>query len=323
MKSDLAICYVADTDFLYPTLLSIASLRRFPAGRAASIFLFCLDPGCFDLTRLVAHTQSIGVTLQILNLKELLRHDPSKWNRTHVTEASLGRFYMEPLLPPEVERILYIDGDTLVVGDPAPLLAFEPPANTLAAAEDISFFSRNDWGQFGQRSRDYFAALRIAPELGYFNGGVLMARRAAWRSITTEAAEFLVQNLEHCAYHDQSAMNAVVGSRRIALSPAWNFQTPFRYWNVDASVMPRILHFTGFPKPWMADVPPWTEAHRLIEEMQQELASLELPRTRLSHDEIARFKAQFLRRRRRLALWPLRVIQRRRELLALVARAAV
>lgn len=68
----------------------------------------------------------------------------------------------------------------------------------------------------------------------------------------------LLISLAACRYHDQSALNAVVSMRRVRLSPAWNFQTPYLNWNLRDVAVPKLLHFVGGAKPWMGLLKSWS-----------------------------------------------------------------
>jgi len=47
--------------------------------------------------------------------------------------------------------------------------------------------------------------------------------RSTWRLIAAEAYKFFVENIAACKYHDQSALNAVVGKRRLRFIASLEF----------------------------------------------------------------------------------------------------
>jgi lipopolysaccharide biosynthesis glycosyltransferase len=324
MKRDLAICYVSDLDYLFATLLSIASLRRFVGPEVADVFIFSLDPETPESERVREYARELSVVVLPLPLKDRLRFDVSKWNRTHVPHSALGRFFIEPLLPTHIGRVLYIDGDTLFMRDPTPLLNFTPPIGQIAAVEDVSFFLRADSGRHGEATRSYFKELGVNGDTGYFNSGLIQASRETWKRVTEEAADFFFANVAKCRFHDQSALNAVTQGRRIRLSPAWNFQTPFRYWGVEKQVAPRIVHFTEFPKPWMGQADPWSDMEAPIRRISEAFVSLRLPRNELDGTQLAALSRQKKARRARLwTVFALRLLQRRKDIRQLLKSAAI
>jgi lipopolysaccharide biosynthesis glycosyltransferase len=194
------------------------------------------------------------------------------------------------------------------------------PNGRLAAVEDISFFCRHDVTAHGRSVRKYFRGLGINPENGYFNAGVFSVTRNTWRALANEALEFFVSNTETCRYHDQSALNAVIGDRRLRLSPAWNFQTPYRYWNIEKEIGPVVYHFTQGPKPWNGPVEPWIEVSNLYESQIPAFARLGLPLERLPEARIAALNAHSRMYKRKLrCLFPLRLHARREMLRKLVS----
>jgi len=62
----------------------------------------------------------------------------------NVPASTLGRFFMDSLLPDSCKRIVYIDGDTWIRADPTPLIEYNVPEGRLAAVEDPFYFRRND-----------------------------------------------------------------------------------------------------------------------------------------------------------------------------------
>lgn len=257
MTPDIAICYVADRNFLFGTLISIQSLRRFVSPAQAQVFLFHLQPDNHDHAALDRHLADLHCTRLELDINDALSFDLSRWNPTHVPPSALGRFFIEPHLPADVNRILYLDGDTFVAGDLSPLLDLRLKEEQVAGVEDAAYFSRREIGPSASKTRAYLAGLGVDDRGGYLNSGVLLASRKACSDMSRLAMDYFYAQTDKCVYHDQSAINAILGDRRVALSPAWNFQTPFCLWGLRAAVRPRIYHFTWFPKPWSASIPPW------------------------------------------------------------------
>ena len=324
MTTNLAVCYVADENFLLGTLISVQSLRRFVPADLARIFVFYVDADLELLERVQRSLARYDATILPLRFNDQIDLASKTWNETHVPNSTLGRFYFEPDLPQTIERILYIDGDTLIVRNPSELIHYVPLEHELAATEDISFFARKDWGRYGEATRGYFAGLGIDGSSGYLNAGVLLARRDAWKRIVADARDFFAANSDRCKYHDQSALNAVVGDRRVRLSPKWNFQTPFCYWNVQEKTQACIFHFTEFPKPWMGNSSPWGFLSERYSAALSEFADLGLPANRLSQTDVENYDRLKVARAKRLATrLPLRLLRRRRDFRQLTSSARI
>ncbi len=321
--NECAVCYVTDLNFMLPTLISAVRIRNFVPANKADIYIFSIDDGDGTTEDISTFLQSFNIHILQINSNKFSGIDWSRTNKTHVPLATMGRFFMDGLLPDSCKRIVYLDGDTWVKRDPSKLIDFKVPEGRFAAVEDISFFCRNDLTSHGHTVRKYFRGLGIDAESGYFNAGVFSVTRKTWRPLANEALKFFMGNTEVCKYHDQSALNAVVGDRRLRLSPAWNFQTPYRYWNVEREIDPVIYHFTQGPKPWNGPVEPWIELFTLYESRISVFAELKLPLERLPGVKIAALNAHSRMYERKLrCLFPFR-LRARKEMLRKLVSASV
>jgi lipopolysaccharide biosynthesis glycosyltransferase len=288
---DCAVCYVTDKNFLLPTLVSSFSAKRWLKPESADIFIFTLGVAdeTIERTREICKSQDITVTPMDPN--KISGFDSAKVAKTHVPISTLGRFFFPDYLPPEYQRIVYLDGDTWAIGDISQLIDYRPPEGKLVAAEDGLYFFRKNFGSMGAKARAYLEGLQIDGERGYFNAGVLLATTSTWRQIAADAHKFFVSNTEKCLYHDQSALNAVTKHRRLRLSPKWNFASTYRHWDVERDVNPRIYHFVGGAKPWMGRCEPWSAIH---DAYMSEISKFEHigPIRRMTSEELAKYDAK-------------------------------
>jgi len=286
-----AICYVSDIGFLAPTLISIESARRFvPASVPIYIIAIQLDGDVLEgLEPLLSR---LSVTVIPFDSKQL-DSVAKVWAESHVPVAALGRFFLPDLLPEEIDRILYVDGDTLFVRDPAPLLNKTLPAGKIGMVEDAMSFYRHDQSANGIDAREYMQGLGLSPDAQYANSGVFIAERGDWKVIAEDALNYLRSHSGKCRYHDQSALNAVVGNRRLPLSPIWNYQSRFVQWRAKPIAEPAILHFTGAAKPWMGKVHPWSAVSDQLTSMMHEPPICNLPAWTMSEDEVVGHNRQY------------------------------
>jgi lipopolysaccharide biosynthesis glycosyltransferase len=318
-----AICYVTDTGFLFPSLVSIKTLHEKSQLDDASIYLFLVDID-EDTTELVKHaTKRYHLRTISMKSSELFGGiDLTDFNKTHVPVTTLARFFVEPHLPLDVEEIIYIDGDTLITGNLDELIQTKLPSGRFLAAEDISSFCRHDYSNYGRVVREYFKGIGITEKYGYFNAGVFKTSRKSWVEIGSEAFRFFLDNTKICRFHDQSALNGVVKDRRLVMSSKYNFQTPFLHWGLEEKISPSLYHFTQSPKPWMGDCLPWGRFFEVYQGLEEERSALSLPIKRLSESEIGAhtkvyFKANMILRGPLL----LRLLNRRRQMMKLEGRA--
>ena len=255
--SECAVCYVADAKFLFPTIASAMSLRVFVPKTDVDVLIFLTSDPATIHPDLAPMLSDIGVTLVHLNAQGLKRVDAAKWSQGHVSLATLGRFLIADIVAQSYRRLLYVDGDTYFNDDPSELLAYDIPEGKIGAVSDIRAYATSDFGRFGTESRRYFSMLGMTPGQRYFNAGVFVARTDTWREMADEALAYFLENTAICVRHDQSAMNAVLGRRRIPLPIRWNFMTEYENLGMGRSVRPAIYHFTGQSKPWVGPLSPW------------------------------------------------------------------
>lgn len=279
MKSECAVCYVTDINYLLPSLVSATTLRRYVGPNKADIFIFLIDEENDTTVNLKRYLKHLAIEIHHFYSSAYSDIDIRKYKKSHVPLASVGRFFLDELLPSRFSKIVYIDGDTWINRDPSALVDATIPAGRFAAAEDTLYLQQhNSFSRSARKIRNYYNALGVREGNGYFNSGVFAVSRNTWRTLSREAYEFLLKNTELCVFHDQSAMNAVAGDRRLRLSCAWNFQTPYRYFVTENGIKPIIYHFNKPLKPWMGPVAPWQDMYLEYRTLadKEELATLPL-----------------------------------------------
>jgi lipopolysaccharide biosynthesis glycosyltransferase len=169
------------------------------------------------------------------------------------------------------ERVLYLDADTLVMGDLRPLLLTPLNGALLGAVRD----PQNPVIGEGM-------ALRARAELGlpygrdYFNSGVMLLDlpECGRRSLFTEARRFLSEHPDKVVLWDQDALNVAAADRWMRLDRTWNTfgisalaaQPDYRHDDAEPyspltmlladEPNAAILHFAGPLKPWRDGYPP-------------------------------------------------------------------
>jgi lipopolysaccharide biosynthesis glycosyltransferase len=255
------VFYITDAGFAVPTLVSIESLRRWRPATDLRINVVLLDMDQERVDAFAGLAQDLSLKIHSLRTDALASLDNESFNPTHVPLATVARFLMPEFFRDEDYDILYVDGDTLFVQDPGELLDLPAPETGLLAAEDQSYFYANDYGKTGNNIRSYFANIGVNAQQGYFNAGVLKFRTREWIKISKDCLSFLEDNLAICQYHDQSSLNAIVGNKRIRLSPVWNFKPSYWNWGVSGIAEPKLLHFVGGDKPWMGNLKIWSKLY--------------------------------------------------------------
>jgi lipopolysaccharide biosynthesis glycosyltransferase len=136
---------------------------------------------------------------------------PSGW-----AEATLYRLRLEELLPADVERVIYLDTDLVVLDSLAPLWSSGTAAQTTLAVRS----GRTPWicGAGGLPWKE----LGLAPDLPYFNAGVLVIPLDRWRSAQVGERALELMRRRQIPLGDQGALNAVLAGNWEKIDPRWN-----------------------------------------------------------------------------------------------------
>jgi lipopolysaccharide biosynthesis glycosyltransferase len=164
------------------------------------------------------------------------------------------RVFLPDLLP-ELERVLYLDADTIVVDSLEPLWRTELGSHPLAAVTNV--FQPDHVGRL--------AALGLGDDGPYFNSGVMLLNLEIWRRerLTEQLLDYARANREKLDWPEQDALNVILGERRLPLHPRWNCMNSILLFPASAEVFgfrtveearrnPAIRHFEGpsINKPW-------------------------------------------------------------------------
>lgn len=178
---------------------------------------------------------------------------------THVgaTYATYYRLFLTEVLPPDVNRVIYLDGDIVVMDSLSELWNLDMHGKAIAAVPDC----------FTDKV-DHYNRLRYPMSKGYFNAGVLLVNLDYWRehNMIEAFVKFASENAEILTYHDQDILNCLFQDCKIVLPLMYNMLNEYwfdlRYslveWTNDKLIIhgqrhPVIVHFTGIPKPWYSN----------------------------------------------------------------------
>lgn len=162
-------------------------------------------------------------------------------DETHFTIATYYRLFFHMMLPPEVEKLLYIDSDTIVLGDLATLFNIDIGTAPIGAVPDSYPQIRYDLG--------------MSKREDYFNAGVLLINIPTWKlhKVTENAIDFIAKFPEKIKYVDQDALNATLINKWYRLDKKYNLT----WFDVSLQVPKNelvkdkvIIHYTTAQKPW-------------------------------------------------------------------------
>ena len=126
MSAECAVCYVSDLNFLLPTLVSAASLRKFVPKHKADVYIFLVDEDIQRLEALNAFLKTYNIDILPLDSRSFSEFDADKFNKSYVSAATLRRFFIEGRCR-LLQTYCYVDG-ILGCGGAEKSPAFRPTA---------------------------------------------------------------------------------------------------------------------------------------------------------------------------------------------------
>lgn len=190
------------------------------------------------------------------------------WQGHLITEEQRARFpdnyhfgreaWYRTLLPellPELERVLYLDADTIIRQSLEPLWQFDLQGHVIGAiANPLYAFMDNS----------FMLGLGVDSPDNYFNSGVILFDLQEWRAqnVGAELLQFIAEHGAAQAWPDQNTLNSVLRGRWMRLPAQWNmqnvyFELPLKRIPYPTESLrlarqnPAIVHYSAPYKPWM------------------------------------------------------------------------
>ena len=178
---------------------------------------------------------------------------PSTGNRHGLTYATYYRLFLTDILPKDIDKILYLDGDIIVRHSLLSLWNTDLTGYAVAAVNDSLHTDIH-----------YDARLGYPSDKGYFNAGVLLINLGYWRehNISQHLTDFMESHHDVLTFHDQDILNGVFWNQKVSLPIKYNLVSGYLYKQfslekrkdqqeiIDARKDPVIVHFAANFKPW-------------------------------------------------------------------------
>lgn len=265
IKSALHLAYASDENFCPQLSASLASVLASNRGEALCVHLLSLDISGRSLRRLKQQLASAGCELRLYPVAELsakLKREIPTMDTGRFSVATLARLFLSSLLPADLERVLYLDADTVVLGPLRPLYELKLAGRLAAAAPEPTIYPQ---------VRRLLGLGAMEP---YFNAGVLLLNLERWRQEETESAclRYYARMGGCLPFNDQDILNYVLRGRIRALPQRFNFFSNYYYFRYSmlcgkapwypaleseaayrhARRAPVLVHFAGAERPWIA-----------------------------------------------------------------------
>lgn len=158
--------------------------------------------------------------------------------RDYYTGATYYRIFIANMFP-EYEKALYIDSDTIVLGDVSELFHTELKSNLIGAIPDEAVAVVPEFRLYTKET------LGIEAEK-YFNAGVILMNLKEFRK-SNFYGKFcgLLKTYKFCVAQDQDYLNVLCKDRIVFVGNEWN-KMPIG----GASETPKLIHYNLTMKPW-------------------------------------------------------------------------
>lgn len=255
---------VCSTDSCYVMQTGIMLTSLFENNREADIRVHVLHNGIDSnsITLIERIASDYGQKITFCHVDETLFSAfpiGRDGQNTHVgtSYATYYRLFLSELLPNDINRVLYLDGDIIVTDSLNELWATDMHDKAIAAVPD----SYNN-------KIEHYNRLHYPQPMGYFNAGVLLINLDYWRAnnVTDAFCKYASTRPDSLYCHDQDILNYVFRDCKIVLPLRYNMLNEYWFktrhsvvsWEFDNQIHygqqhPAIIHFTGLPKPWFSN----------------------------------------------------------------------
>ena len=248
------IILATDDNFVQHCCVTITSVLKSNSG--TKFYLFTEGLKETNVVLLDNHVKALGGYLKICKVDSKLVKDfpMPAYMSSHISIATYYRLFVAQILPEDVHKIIYLDGDMIVRGSLDKLWNTDLDGYAIAAVHDMDEQKHIDSHR-----------LPYPMETGYFNAGMQLINVDYWRKndCLSLFMNFLKEHADKIVYHDQDVLNCCLYDKKKWVSVTYNFQNGFLYNSEhkdyvkglqreidDAINDPIIIHFSTYRKPW-------------------------------------------------------------------------
>lgn len=245
------ILVTLDSNYVTPLCTMLSSLIRSNPRTAFDIYVAYAHLTEADFQRIGKAVDGSGSRIIGIRVPDSLFEKAPVLKR--ITKATYYRLFASMYLPETLERILYIDPDTLILHDISALYHLPFGDNFFAGCTHMNSFTN-----FVQTAR-----LGMSPKNAYINAGILLINLRALRAFFSpnDVFDFVERHASTLFLADQDVLNALYGDRILPLdAEVYNCDERVyrrilkKFGKAGAESLVRqktcILHYDGKYKPW-------------------------------------------------------------------------
>lgn len=246
--SKITIAYAPDDGYINMTVVSMFSAVQNNIDSNIEFIILYSNLKEESINKLNSIKSQFDCNIRYVKIDESEFNDfpMSKW----VTVQAWFRIKI-PDLCPDLDKVLYLDCDTMVNQPLKELFEIDLKDNYIAAVKDVWDVDK------------HLRRLSMNSD-SYFNSGVMLINCQLWREhkLFNKIKEYAIENKKIIKFCDQDSLNKVIDDKKINLHQKFNFMDTWwrNYYNQyegndlrnyeEAQKNPVIVHLTG-PKPDM------------------------------------------------------------------------
>lgn len=233
---NIDICYATNESFVPYMAVSITSLLENSASRNVVVHILYSDLSEATKTHLLMlETRYKNAKIQFHKIDDS-RFEKLGLTIEHITRETYFRYLLSEILP-NIDRVLYLDGDTIINGDISELFDTDLTNCYCAGISDI-----------------YIESVGYKKTLGldglYINAGVILFNLDEMRKTNIAEKLFKLTAENSFEYQDQDAINVVFNGKMKELDCVYNFKRDHQKAFPEKTPLAKIIHFVGPSKPW-------------------------------------------------------------------------
>ena len=259
LNQKISIAYALDNSYTYPTLVSMISILENSSRNTFYTFYLLVEKNIFkeQNKKIFLHLEKKYDRCKVIII-ELTNNYLSNARTNRYPKATYYRLLLAKIIP-NINRIIYLDGDTLVFTDLNEMYNLNMKDNIILGFVDHSYKKAE---KFGVKTYKYITC------------GVLLINLKKMReeNISEKFLDFINNNKKNLNQEDQTVINIVLHKRIDLLPPKfgiWNFANKEKvlrhnyYRNKKLGIhaysdddilngwrQPAVLHFASKKKPW-------------------------------------------------------------------------
>lgn len=212
MSNTLSVCYTSDNNYahilgtaIYSLLLNNINIEK--------IYIYILDNGISDSNKDIINkiVNKFRRRCCFIDVSKQLTDVVNCNAASYGGFSTYARIYIQRFLPKNIERLLFIDTDTLVLNSLESIMNIDLSHYVLAAVKDTV-------------TLEYRHGLRMKDNDSYFNAGILYINMNRWRNegIEKQLLGLLPKIAPYCIYADQDLINIVLKNEVYVLPIKYN-----------------------------------------------------------------------------------------------------